>query len=555
MTTVNLSPFAGAGAQFFDNNGVPLAGGFLYTYSAGTTTPLATYTTNAGTVANSNPIVLDSSGRVPNEIWLITANTYKFVLQNANATQIGSWDNIPGINDTTALTTFESNLASSTGSSLVGYNQGGTNAVTSTVQVKLQESVSVKDFGAKGDGTTDDTTAIKNALAYIVGTGVPGEVIFPAGTYKCTSGITIDTAYITVIGYAATLNFSTMTSGVAITFYGDTLTPVSGGTGFGNANKYFSGLQIIGNSYSGSVIGMSFNGNAANTAACHYQVRNCVVINFGTGIQISYNAYILSFDAVEVNNCGSCLILPSAASTNAGERITFTNSAFYNSVNGISLQNANADVYLFGCTIDGMSGIYFYVTCGVLNIYGCHIEGNIGSSRVVWNDNSSSGSTAYISIYGGSFVLKTSRTVAIFQFDGPSEFLLAGSLVNDSTSSSTTIMQGAGSGMATITGTTLLSNGGASLSSLSGMYTNFSYLGLGNNGNISFGQTINSSILNVSKTLGLGTYTVATLPTAGTAGRTAYVTDATTPTFLGALTGGGSVKCPVFDNGSAWVAG
>lgn len=50
-------------------------------------------------------------------------------------------------------------------------------------------------------------------------------------------------------------------------------------------------------------------------------------------------------------------------------------------------------------------------------------------------------------------------------------------------------------------------------------------------------------------------YTVATLPAAGVAGRRAYVTDATAPTYLGALTGGGSVVCPVFDNGTAWVAG
>ena len=50
-------------------------------------------------------------------------------------------------------------------------------------------------------------------------------------------------------------------------------------------------------------------------------------------------------------------------------------------------------------------------------------------------------------------------------------------------------------------------------------------------------------------------YTVATLPAAGTAGRRAYVTDASSPSFLNTITGGGSVVCPVFDDGSSWVAG
>jgi len=49
-------------------------------------------------------------------------------------------------------------------------------------------------------------------------------------------------------------------------------------------------------------------------------------------------------------------------------------------------------------------------------------------------------------------------------------------------------------------------------------------------------------------------YTVATLPTAGTIGRIAYVTDALAPTYLGVLTGGGAIKTPVFDNGTAWVS-
>jgi len=92
--SVNLSAFGGVGWQFFDNNGVPLAGGLIYTYAAGTTTPQATYTTSAGTVAHPNPIVLNSAGRVPGgEIWLLPAS-YKFVLQTSAAVLIATYDNV-----------------------------------------------------------------------------------------------------------------------------------------------------------------------------------------------------------------------------------------------------------------------------------------------------------------------------------------------------------------------------------------------------------------------------------------------------------------------------
>jgi len=92
--SVNLSAFGGVGWQFFDNNGVPLAGGLIYTYAAGTTTPQATYTTSAGTTAHTNPIVLNSAGRVPGgEIWLLLAS-YKFVLQTSAAVLIATYDNI-----------------------------------------------------------------------------------------------------------------------------------------------------------------------------------------------------------------------------------------------------------------------------------------------------------------------------------------------------------------------------------------------------------------------------------------------------------------------------
>jgi hypothetical protein len=77
--------------QFFDANGVPLVGGKLYTYAAGTTTPLATYTDSTGQTANANPVIADSRGEM--SVWL-GGLFYKFVLKSATDTTIWTVDGI-----------------------------------------------------------------------------------------------------------------------------------------------------------------------------------------------------------------------------------------------------------------------------------------------------------------------------------------------------------------------------------------------------------------------------------------------------------------------------
>jgi hypothetical protein len=101
--SINLSAFAGAGAQFSDANGAPLTGGLIYTYLAGTSTPATTYTSRDGATNNTNPIVLDAAGRTPAEIWLDGGVLYKFILKTSAFVQIGSYDDIPAINDTTSI--------------------------------------------------------------------------------------------------------------------------------------------------------------------------------------------------------------------------------------------------------------------------------------------------------------------------------------------------------------------------------------------------------------------------------------------------------------------
>lgn len=158
---VNLSMLAGAGAQFFDNNGVILSGGKLYSYAAGTTTPQVTYTTAAGNVAHTNPIVLDSAGRVPSgEIWLTDALAYKFTIATSANVLIATYDNVTG-NSSGILTS----LAAASGAGLVGFSQS-TTYPASTVGKKLQQIVCPLDapYSAVANGITNDTAALQAAI-------------------------------------------------------------------------------------------------------------------------------------------------------------------------------------------------------------------------------------------------------------------------------------------------------------------------------------------------------------------------------------------------------
>ena len=201
MPTVNLSALAGAGQQFFDNSGNPLTGGKLYSYAAGTTTPQATYTSVSGGTAHTNPIVLDSAGRVATgEIWVTAGQNYKFVLKTSAEVTLATWDNITGINGTGIATAaeyvsftgfkgqvgFVSDLADDDGSDWIGFDPISASGIARSAQDKMRDVVSVKDFGAVGDGVADDTVAIQAALD----SGADA-VYFPSGTYNISASLDV----------------------------------------------------------------------------------------------------------------------------------------------------------------------------------------------------------------------------------------------------------------------------------------------------------------------------------------------------------------------------
>ena len=75
----------------------------------------------------------------------------------------------------------------------VYYNEQGTGAVTRTLESKLQEFISVKDFGAIGDGIADDTVACQTAINYALANRI--NLLFPSGTYAVSTLLVADATY------------------------------------------------------------------------------------------------------------------------------------------------------------------------------------------------------------------------------------------------------------------------------------------------------------------------------------------------------------------------
>ena len=102
----------------------------------------------------------------------------------ADATDIGIVST--NIADVSTVATNIADVIKETDAGNVTYDQGGTGSTITTAEAKLQETVSVKDFGATGDGTTDDSAAIQAALDHINTVG-GGSVYIPTGIYNVGS--------------------------------------------------------------------------------------------------------------------------------------------------------------------------------------------------------------------------------------------------------------------------------------------------------------------------------------------------------------------------------
>ena len=239
--------------QYFTAGGIPLVGGKVYTYAAGTTTPLATYTTAAASTPNANPVILDSRGEA--SIFFSAAN-YKIVVKDSLDSTIWTQDNLPGDQAATIL----ANLAASSGSSLVGHIASVSGAVATTLAQVAEEELSFFRFLTAAQianytaytGSIDLTSQLNAAISVSkilkqklrLPDGallITGSINFPVGA-RVVGGLTTQYANgFSISPGGTTINFSPATPSTDLF--------VANGTAYGGFrfHQSVSGVYIVGN--------------------------------------------------------------------------------------------------------------------------------------------------------------------------------------------------------------------------------------------------------------------------------------------------------------------
>lgn len=207
--------------QFSDDNGNPATGWKIYSYAAGSSTPLATYTTSDGSVAQSNPIILDSLGfPAVGQIWLTSGIAYKLVLTNASNVVKKTEDNITGVTGTASVSQWQASGLTPTYVSATSFTLAGDQTSNFHLQRRLQSTTTA--------GTIYSTIAAVAYTTLTTVTVVNDSGVLDAGLSAVNLGLLTATNPSVPTSYAKSGANTDITS---ITGNAATATNLSGGSG------------------------------------------------------------------------------------------------------------------------------------------------------------------------------------------------------------------------------------------------------------------------------------------------------------------------------------
>jgi len=395
---------------FITGTNRPLAGGLMYTYKAGTTDPATTYSDDSGTT-NTNPIVLDSDGQC--DLFLDDAVSYRIILKNSagvtqfdkdriaslGSTQVQSFNSIAALRLRSGTTI--ANASKTLGYYAAGDGGGnsfywdGTSTATDNGGTIIKPTavagagrwiaidtinVNIRQFGAKGDGVADDTTAISSAIDEF------NTVYFPNGTYLF-SGITINKHNVTLYGTGESRSVLLMTNAAAaaVTIAS---TATTSGTNIRN-------LRIEGNA--SNLGGISLG--TTTFAATRIRIQDVFI----TGFQNAANGYGIRLNSnqnTDIENLWiqECHFGIYRANGGYSTSTRFSGKGSYfgrNCLHGIYVDGQCDDLYIQDGLVEGCLGVGIAVTTNAANTAGAGRGTRLILDSVYFEENNKDGLSSY----------------------------------------------------------------------------------------------------------------------------------------------------------------
>lgn len=238
-------------------------------------------------------------------------------------------------------------------------------------------SVTPEQFGATGDGRTDDSAALQRAFDAVAARGRPGVVILqPRVAYRCDQGLVLDASHVSLWGQGL-LDFARCTGTCLRVNASSVAAPLTPSNNYGHRGMISGALMLRGGGNGKTAIGILFDADPIATSA-QLLIENMTVSDCTVGIEFRRRAYNNVLIRCDIHNCGRCLFWREAEDN--GERNTLIGCALYNSQVAVRMQQPSGAFYLESCSIDYTATVY-EVARGMVFATDCHHEGRDWTGR------------------------------------------------------------------------------------------------------------------------------------------------------------------------------